>query len=74
MKRRAKFALAAEAWFDENAVQGAVDSDTLWIGLKQRNPDLTTPSASRKTPRGTCMRDLRHDSRFKVGQGKISLV
>ena len=71
MARRSKFAVAAERWFRENNVRDAVPSKTLWEALGKIAPDLTTPSESRKTPKATCMRDLRHDSCFKVGDGKI---
>ena len=44
-----------------------------WRELCDLHPDLTTPNEGRKTPRATCMRDLRYDSAFVVGGGKISL-
>ncbi len=42
-------------------------------GLSQSHPELTTPSERRKTPRATCMRDLRKDPAFAVGDGMIGL-
>jgi len=50
-----------------------ISSDALWEGLESERPDLTVKTATRKTPRTTCMRDLRKDARFNVGQGRIAL-
>jgi hypothetical protein len=50
-----------------------VSSDELWEGLSKSNPDLTTPSEKRKTPRTTCMRDLRKDDRFYVGDRRVAI-
>jgi hypothetical protein len=49
----------------------SMSSDELWKALPA---ELTAKSPARKTPRTTCMRDLRKDVRFTVGKGTISLV
>jgi hypothetical protein len=72
MARRARFAVAAEAWLRGHG-RAAVSSDELWAGLSREYPELTTPSETRKTPRSTCMRDLRKDPAFEVGNRKIKL-
>lgn len=68
MARGSKFAEAAFSWLKKHAPSKAVSTDELWAGLQKNHPDLTTPSEGRKTPRGTCMRDLRvdHAKRFVV--------
>jgi len=71
--RRTKFAAAAEEWFRRSAGETTVSSAILWEGLSEARPDLTTPSDGRKTPKATCMRDLREDSAFEVAAGKITL-
>lgn len=68
-----KFGDAAFSWMRANRLS-TVTSSELWAGLEATLPELTSKSATRKTPRSTCMRDLRKDSRFKVGKGVISLV
>ena len=73
MARRSKFADAAERWMKKHASGKTVSSDELWNGLIQSDPELCAASESRKTPRTTCMRDLRKDSRFEVGDRKIRL-
>ncbi|PZR60125.1 MAG: hypothetical protein DLM50_00015 [Candidatus Meridianibacter frigidus] len=73
MPRRSKFAEAAERWMKKQARGKTVSSDELWNGLVQSDPDLCAASANRKTPRTTCMRDLRKDDRFEVGERKIRL-
>ncbi len=74
MKRRAKFAVAAETWLRKHSPTGSVETNALWSGLEKSNPELTTPSETRKTPRATCMRDLRKDPAFAVGGGRIGLA
>jgi hypothetical protein len=49
-------------------------SAELWAGLESAHPELTSATPTRKTPRTTCMRDLRKDERFEVGKGRISLA
>lgn len=73
MPRRSKFADAAESWMKRHAPNGGVSTDELWNGLSLEAPELTTPSPKRKTPRTTCMRDLRKDGRFEVGERKVRL-
>jgi hypothetical protein len=71
--RRSKFAVAAEEWLRLNARSRAVSSKELWDALCLQHPELTTASDRRKTPRATCMRDLRFDAAFEVGNGKVAL-
>jgi hypothetical protein len=73
MQRRSKFALAAESWLRDHAPRQRVPTAEFWRGLSEIHPELTTPSEKRKTPRNTCMRDLRADGAFDVGKGFISL-
>jgi hypothetical protein len=73
MPRRAKFAAVAEAWLRQNAPSGSVSTAEFWAGLSKANPELTTPSETRKTPKATCMRDVRKDGAFEIGGGRISL-
>ncbi len=72
-RRRSKFATAADEWFRTTSPEAAVSSDAFWQGLSQAHPDLTTPSEGRKTPKATCMRDLRKDGAFEIGDGRIAL-
>lgn len=65
-----KFGDAAFAWMKKHKLT-SVSSNELWKGLP---PELTAKSPTRKTPRTTCMRDLRKDGRFTVSKGTISLV
>jgi hypothetical protein len=71
VKRRSKFAQAAEEWFQRVARVDTASTHDLWQGLCDTRPDLTTPSESRKTPKATCMRDLRHDPAFDVAAGHV---
>jgi hypothetical protein len=71
VKRRSKFAQAAEEWFERVARVDTATTRDLWEGLCTMRPDLTTPSESRKTPKATCMRDLRLDPAFEVGAGRV---
>lgn len=68
-----KFADAALGWMRQNN-RAAVSADDLWNGLCAASPDLTEKTPCRKTPRNTCMRDLRKDSRFAVGKGLVRLT
>lgn len=68
-----RFSSAAYAWMKKHDKK-AVSTDELWQGLCESNPDLTMRSETRKTPRTTCMRDLRKDLRFVVGNRQVSLV
>ena len=72
-RRRAKFAIAAEEWLRKNSPRNAVTTKQFWEGLSKAYPLLTTPSETRKTPKATCMRDLRKDGAFAVGDGMIAL-
>ena len=74
MPRRSKFAEAAETWMRRHASGRSVSTEELWQGLSKEHAELTTPNERRKTPRTTCMRDLRLDPRFKIGDRKVSLV
>lgn len=73
MPRRSRFAEPAEAWLRKHAADTAVSTKVFWEGLSEDRPDLTTPSEGRKTPKATCMRDLRNDPAFELGQGRIAL-
>ena len=73
MARRSRFAAAAEEWLKQHARNRTVSTDELWSGLEKSNPELTTPEATRKTPRTTCMRDLRKDAAFEIGDRKVKL-
>jgi hypothetical protein len=73
MARRSKFSDAAERWLQKYAKGKTVSSDELWNGLTQSEPELCIVSEHRKTPRTTCMRDLRKDDRFEIGERKIRL-
>jgi hypothetical protein len=73
MPKRAKFAIAAEEWMSKHAADKAITTKAFWEGLSKAYPELTTPSEKRKTPKATCMRDLRKDGAFEVGDGRISL-
>jgi len=42
------------------------------MALCKSRPDLTTPSEGRKTPKATCMRDVRNDPAFEVSGGKVT--
>lgn len=50
-----------------------VKTSELWAGLQDDEPALTAVSETRKTPRATCMRDLRKDARFAIGEGIVTL-
>ena len=73
MPRRSRFAEPAEKWLRKHAAGKAVSTKDFWDGLSKEHHDLTTPSEGRKTPKATCMRDLRKDPAFELGDGKISL-
>lgn len=73
MPRRSRFAGPAEDWLLRNAAGKSVSTRDFWEGLSKEHPDLTTPTEERKTPKATCMRDLRQDPTFLVGDGRISL-
>jgi len=73
MQRRSKFANAAAAWMKQHAKGKTISSDELWNGLAASEPALCAVSEKRKTPRTTCMRDLRKDDRFEIGDRKIRL-
>lgn len=76
MQRSSRFANAAFIWLMANSPSKAVSSEDLWKGLQKSDPTLTAVSDKRKTPRTTCMRDLRHDSqqRFIVNNRTIALA
>ena len=71
--RRSKFARAAEEWLRKHAPDRMVATDEFWAGMCATYPELTAASEQRKTPRWSCMRDLRCDPAFRVARGKISL-
>jgi hypothetical protein len=73
MPRRSRFADAAERWLNKHAKGKTVSSEELWNGLVVTEPELCAKSEHRKTPRTTCMRDLRKDDRFEVGERKVRL-
>lgn len=68
-----RFGDAAFSWMRSKKLK-IVTSNELWAGLCAAHPELTQKSATRKTPRTTCMRDLRKDARFIVGKGQISIA
>jgi hypothetical protein len=68
-----RFGDAAFQWMRSQGLQ-STSSSALWDGLQVYSPELTATSERRKTPRATCMRDLRKDRRFSVEAGVISLV
>ena len=74
MPRRAKFAVAAEAWLRKHSPKKEISTKDFWEGLSREYPELTTRSETRKTPKAARLRDLRKDPAFKVGEGKISLL
>ena len=72
MPRRSQFAVAAEKWFQTYASGSTILTADLWLALCKYYPDLTASSPTRKTPKATCMRDLRYDDAFQVAAGKIT--
>jgi len=68
-----RFSRATYEWMRRHDKQ-EVSSNELWAGLTESNPELTIATAARKTPRTTCMRDLRKDPRFDVGDRRIRLI
>jgi hypothetical protein len=73
MPRRSRFAEPAETWLRKHAAGKPVSTKEFWDGLSKEHPALTTPSEGRKTPKATCMRDLRKDPAFELGDGRIRL-
>lgn len=73
VKKRSRFAIAAEQWFKQNAPDMVLPTADFWLRFSVAEPFLTAQSAMRKTPRWTCMRDLRNDGAFVVAKGKVSL-
>jgi hypothetical protein len=71
--RRSRFAAPAEEWLRQHANGESVSTRQFWDGLSKTHPDLTTPREGRKTPKASCMRDLRKDPMFELGDGKIGL-
>ena len=71
-----KLADAAFQWMQRHHPEEDVANTTLWHGLCEEFPELTATSESRKTPRATLMRDLRHDkkARFVVGSGRLRIA
>ena len=67
-----RFSDAAYSWMQKNK-KAEVSTDELWSGLSKAHPELTTASEKRKTPRTTCMRDLRKDERFEVGNRRVAV-
>jgi hypothetical protein len=72
MSKRARFADAAEQWFRRTNAPKAVTTAELWNGLCVLFPELTTPSERRKTPKATCMRDVRKDPAFEMADGRVT--
>jgi len=71
--RRSRFATVAEEWLRAHAPDRTITTAEFWAGLESANPELTTPSERRKTPKATCMRDIRNDGAFEVGGGRVGL-
>lgn len=76
MPRGSRFADAAHAWMARFARGRAISTHELWKGLQSEYPDLTKVTAQRKTPRTTCMRDLRTDKakRFVIEKRTVRLA
>jgi len=68
-----RFSDAAFGWMQKERL-AVVSSTDLWNGLRTSHPLLTEATPARKTPRATCMRDIRNDVRFSVARGTVSLV
>lgn len=73
MPRRSRFAAPAEEWLRKHARGAGVSTKEFWEGFSKEHPELTTPTEKRKTPKATCMRDLRLDPAFELGAGRIAL-
>jgi hypothetical protein len=73
MAKRSPYAKLAEEYLKEKAPDIAIPTKHLWAGLRERDPALTEATPNRKTPRNTCMRDLRKDEAFILGKGKVRL-
>lgn len=73
LKRRSQFAEPAEVWLRKHSAGKAIATKLFWDGLSKDHPELTTPRDGRKTPKGSCMRDLRKDPTFELGNGLVAL-
>lgn len=56
-----------------HAHKGPMTTRDLWAALEAKHPELTTKTPTRKTPRTTCMRDVKKDARFDSAGGKVAL-
>ena len=74
MKRRSPFIDAAKEWFLKQEQRDAIATSEFWERFSKDYPDLTATSETRKTPRWTCMRDLRSDPGFEVRRGTVRLL
>jgi hypothetical protein len=72
--RRSRFAAAVEDWIRKTDPNRKFTTREIWEGLAKERPDLTAPSDTRRTPRATCMRDLRKDPAFSVSRGIVELT
>lgn len=70
-----RFADLAHQWLREHAPDRKLTSKEFWEGMCASYPEITTPSAERKTPYNTLIRDMRLDpqKRFIVGGGFVEL-
>lgn len=75
MPKSSRFADAVYEWLKSHAPNKAVPTNELWQALEKTHPELTTATEKRKTPRTTCMRDLRVDKakRFIVANRMVRL-
>ncbi len=68
-----KFGSAAYEWMKKHKKHD-VSTEELWKGLCEAHSELTAVTETRKTPRTTCMRDIRKDDRFIVGNRRVALA
>ena len=73
MPRRSRFIEPAKAWLSKHAGGKPMSTKAFWEGFCRDHPELTEATEKRKTPKATCMRDLRYNDAFEVGGGRISL-
>ncbi len=73
MRRRSRFIEPAKEWLSKHNGREPITLRDFWQGLSLNYPELTQPSEGRKTPRATCMRDLRYSSDFEVIKGTIRI-
>ncbi len=72
--RRRPFVIIAEAYLRQHAPNKTITTNDFWRGLSAEHPELCSITPNRKTPRQSCLRDLRSDPAFQVGDRKIALA